>query len=307
MKMNKKFKFLIITSIVLVIIAYSCNKKNNDKPNSDTIIEGKTDILVDETLMPIIEDQLTVFESQYNAKIKLVPKSEKEAIIDFCKAKEGVIIMSRDLNKNELAIFKQKKIIPKVTPFAIDAIAFIRNKKSNDTLIEVKEVTDYLKGIKNGIKGLVFDNPNSSTVRYLCELAGIETLPAQGVFSFSTNNEVIKYVSKNEGMVGIVGINWLTQPKADMKQYVNNVLILNVKGSNNKYVYPSQQSIGTREYPLARVLYSINCQGYDGLGMGFGSFISGEIGQRILLQSGLAPIREPSRNIKIRNQIEIKK
>ena len=305
--MNKKFKFLIITSIVLVIIAYSCNKKNNDKPNSDTIIEGKTDILVDETLMPIIEDQLTVFESQYNAKIKLVPKSEKEAIIDFCKAKEGVIIMSRDLNKNELAIFKQKKIIPKVTPFAIDAIAFIRNKKSNDTLIEVKEVTDYLKGIKNGIKGLVFDNPNSSTVRYLCELAGIETLPAQGVFSFSTNNEVIKYVSKNEGMVGIVGINWLTQPKADMKQYVNNVLILNVKGSNNKYVYPSQQSIGTREYPLARVLYSINCQGYDGLGMGFGSFISGEIGQRILLQSGLAPIREPSRNIKIRNQIEIKK
>jgi phosphate transport system substrate-binding protein len=57
---------------------------------------------------------------------------------------------------------------------------------------------------------------------------------------------------------------------------------------------------------LARVLYSINCQGYNGLGMGFSSFIAGEIGQRILFQSGLAPIREPSRNIRIRNQIEKK-
>jgi len=49
------------------------------------------------------------------------------------------------------------------------------------------------------------------------------------------------------------------------------------------------------------------CQGYNGLGMGFASFITGEIGQRIITQSGLAPIREPSRNIRIRNQIENKK
>jgi phosphate transport system substrate-binding protein len=41
--------------------------------------------------------------------------------------------------------------------------------------------------------------------------------------------------------------------------------------------------------------------------MGFASFITGEIGQRIITQSGLAPMREPSRNIRIRNQIENKK
>ena len=36
-----------------------------------------------------------------------------------------------------------------------------------------------MKGSKNGIKGLVFDNPNSSSVRYLCQLAGIESLPEE--------------------------------------------------------------------------------------------------------------------------------
>jgi phosphate transport system substrate-binding protein len=32
----------------------------------------------------------------------------------------------------------------------------------------------------NDCKGLVFDNPNSSTARYMKELAGIEELPKEG-------------------------------------------------------------------------------------------------------------------------------
>jgi phosphate transport system substrate-binding protein len=307
MMKNKKILFLILVPILVLGVVISCEKKDKNNPKSDTIIEGETTILVDETLMPIVEDQVTIFESQYRAKITLLPKSEKESVIDFTNDKSGIIVLSRELNKEETAIFNQKKIKPRTTAFAIDAISFIKNTKSNDTLIDLKEVIDYLKGTKNSIKGLVFDNPNSSTVNYLCKLAKIEALPNDGVFSFKTNDEVIKHVSENDGMIGVVGINWLTQPKAAMQKYVNSVKILSVKTADNKYVYPSQDNIGTRAYPLARVLYIINCQGYEGLGMGFASFIAGEIGQRIITQSGLAPIREPSRNIRTRNQIENKK
>jgi len=304
---NKKILFLILVPILILGIVISCVKKDKNDPKSDTIIEGKTTILVDETLMPIVEDQVTIFETQYDAKITLLPKSEKESVIDFTNEKSGIIVLSRELNKEETAIFNQKKIKPRTTAFAIDAITFIKNTKSNDTLIDLNEVIDYLKGTKNSIKGLVFDNPNSSTVSYLCRLAKIESLPSEGVFSFKTNDEVIKHVSENDGMIGVVGINWLTQPKAAMQKYVNSVKILSVKTADNKYVYPSQENIGSRAYPLARVLYIINCQGYEGLGMGFASFIAGEIGQRIITQSGLSPMREPSRNIRIRNQIENKK
>lgn len=304
---NKKILFLILVPILILGIVISCVKKDKNDPKSDTIIEGKTTILVDETLMPIVEDQVTIFETQYDAKITLLPKSEKESVIDFVNEKSGIIVLSRELNKEEIAIFNQKKIKPRTTAFAIDAITFIKNTKSNDTLIDLKEVIDYLKGTKNSIKGLVFDNPNSSTVSYLCGLAKIESLPSEGVFSFKTNDEVIKHVSENDGMIGVVGINWLTQPKAAMQKYVSSVKILSVKTADNKYVYPSQENIGSRAYPLARVLYIINCQGYEGLGMGFASFIAGEIGQRIITQSGLSPMREPSRNIRIRNQIENKK
>lgn len=305
--MKNKVKYIALIPVIILAVVLSCGKKDSKEGNADSIISGNTSILVDESLMPIAEDQVSVFESQYDAKIKLLPKSEKEAVIDFSKGVTDIIILSRDLNNDEKAFFKNKKIKPKVTSFAIDAIAFVKNNKSNDTLIELKQVIDFLKGEKNEIKGLVFDNPNSSSVRYLCELAGIESLPSEGVFSVKTNNEVLKFVSENNGLIGVVGINWLTQPKPEMQKYIDELKVLSVKGVDGEYVSPSQDNIATRTYPLARVLYIINCQGYNGLGMGFASFIAGEIGQRIILQSGLAPVREPSRNIKIRNQIENKK
>ena len=305
--MKNKVKYVALIPVIILAVVLSCGKKDSKEGNADSIISGNTSILVDESLMPIAEDQVSVFESQYDAKIKLLPKSEKEAVIDFSKGVADIIILSRELNNDEKAFFKNKKIKPKVTSFAIDAVAFIKNNKSNDTLIELKKVIDFLKGSKNDIKGLVFDNPNSSSVRYLCELAGIESLPSEGVFSVKTNNEVIKFVSENNGLIGVVGMNWLTQPKPEMQKYIDELKVLSVKGVEGEYVSPTQDNIATRTYPLARVLYIINCQGYDGLGMGFASFIAGEIGQRIILQSGLAPVREPSRNIKIRNQIENKK
>jgi phosphate transport system substrate-binding protein len=100
-------------------------------------------------------------------------------------------------------------------------------------------------------------------------------------------------------------MNWIFQPTEEIKKALENVTVLSVKNNtSNEYVYPSQENLANRKYPLARVLYIINCQGYDGLGIGFASFMAGETGQRIILKSGLAPLREPSRNIRIRNKIE---
>jgi len=55
---------------------------------------------------------------------------------------------------------------------------------------------------------------------------------------------------------------------------------------------------------LARDLFIINCQGYSGLGMGFASFLAGEIGQRIILKSGMLPKDMPGRKILIKSRIK---
>ncbi len=300
-------KFSKIILVVLVsLLLVKCKQNEESQNNKETILKGSATIFVDETLTPIVEDQVAVFENKYKAQIKLVSKSETETINSLLKEKSAIAVLTRDLTDEENQIFKQKKITPKITKFAIDAIAFISNKSTKDTLIVLKDVVEFMKGNPNpNIKGLVFDNPNSSTVRYMNTLAGIKSIPKTGVFSFKTNEEVIKFVSENPGMIGVVGVNWLSQPNSDMQVSIDNINVLSVKGlTGNEYFFPSQNNLAEGKYPLARDLYIINGQGSAGLGMGFASFIAGDIGQRIILKSGLLPVRIPGRKLQIRTGID---
>ncbi|NMH25117.1 PstS family phosphate ABC transporter substrate-binding protein [Flavobacterium solisilvae] len=295
--MTKLLKTLSGILLVLVLFVFACQDKNKE-----TIIKGKATLFVDESIFPIVEDQQAVFETEYDAKLKLITKSENEIINSLMNDTVKIAVLPRKLSNNELKAFVAKKINPKMTHFATDAVVFIRNKKSNDTLIALDDVINFMKGNSvNGIKGLVFDNPNSSSVRLISELSGIKITPQKNIYSFNTNNEVIKYVAENDGMIGVVGINWLTQAPLDMQNNVDAVSVLSVKDINKQdYIYPSQDNLAQGKYPLARDLYIINCQGYSGLGMGFASFLGGERGQRIVLKSGLLPVRIPSRKIVIR-------
>ena len=299
--MNSTFK--LIVAYCVLFLAISCNKSAD--ATQETILKGNATLLVDATLMPVMEDQVQIFESRYEATIKMNAQSETEVIQSLVKDTSSIAVLSRKFNADEMKIFSNRKIIPKITPIAIDAVALITNKNSNDTLVDIRDVIDFMNGNSSPkIKGLVFDNPNSSTVRYMNTLAGLTSIPQKGVFSFGTNNEVIKFVSQNEGMIGVVGLNWLTQPRPEMQPYVDKVAVLSVRGKNqNDFYAPDQNNIAEGKYPLARELYIVNCQGFSGLGMGFASFVAGDIGQRIILKSGLLPYKVPPRKLSIRNQI----
>ncbi len=296
MKKAEFFKIVALITTVFIII------KCNSKAEKETILTGKASVSVDESLMPILEEQKQIFESKYKATINLVPSSEAEIMQALLKDSIQIAVVTQKLSiEDSIRIVKLKKH-PRQTLFASDAIALIANKKTNDTLISIQEIIDFMQGKPSTkIKGLVFDNPNSSSVRYMNNLAGLKTAPEKNIFSFKSNQEVIKYISENNGIIGVVGLNWLQQNDVDTK----NIHLLSVKSlKNDAYIYPSQNNIADKSYPLARDLYIINCQGYDGLGMGFASFITGEIGQRIILKSGLLPFRIPGRNIVLRKNIE---
>ncbi len=304
--LNMKKTHFLFAVLIVVLVAFSCNqKKESDK--QDTILTGSVSILVDETILPVIEDQVMVFENQYNAKIKLVSKSEMEIVKLLSEGKYDLAILTRSLSDGEAKVFDEKKIKPKETLLALDAIAFITNKADGNIKIDLKDIAAFMQG-KNQSKfaGLVFDNANSSTVAYMKRVAGVQQLPKEKVFSFNNNNEVIEFVSKNKGMIGVVGVNWLFQPLPEFQNIVDNVAVLEVKTKNGTFVQPTQDQIGRQTYPATRIIKMLNYQGYSGLGMGFASFVAGEIGQRIILKSGLVPMRMPSRNIIVRKEIEKK-
>lgn len=296
------FKKALI-GILLVFLALNCGQKEDKKV--ETIIKGNATILVDETFVPIIEDQIQVFENTYDAKLTIAAMSEAEVVNSLLNQKQKIAVLARDLSDSEKKVFEQKKILPRITKIAVDAIALIRNKNTNDSLIALKEVVAFINGASNTkIKGLVFDNPNSSTVRVLTNLANAKEMRKDQVFSFKTNQEVIKFVAENEGMIGVVGVNWLAQPLPEMQSFIDKIQVLSVESLSQKgFFSPTQNDLAEAKYPLARDLYIVNCQGNSGLGMGFASFVAGDIGQRIILKSGLLPNKIPGRKFTIRKNI----
>ena len=294
-----KYRYAILAFVAMCFLLVQCGQKEKN----ETILEGKATIWSDETIAPIIEDQVMVFESQYNAEIELVSKSETEVVNGLLNGDVKIAILSRQLTAAETKNFNSKEIYPRITKFATDGIALIVNKKNIDTLVALADVIDFVKGKPvQKIKGLAFDNPNSSTLRHLKELAGVNAIP-ENVYSFHNNDEAIKYVADNDGIIGVIGLNWLSQPSPEMQPIVERVTVMSVKGKTGDYVYPSQNSLAEGKYPLARDLFVANCQGFSGIGMGFASFVAGERGQRIVLKSGLLPAHMPGRKIAIKNNI----
>lgn len=299
--------------LLFVIIASFTTCKRNTKPENvkETAVAGSTTILVDETIFPLVEDMAILFENEYKrAKINLISKSENEIIKMIDEDKSRIAILAKTLDSTEIKYYNNtKKVYPRITEFGSDAIAFIGNSTVGDSTIVLNDVLSVLRGNTNSkIKKLVFDNPNSSTVRELKTLAGIKELPKQNVFSVNSNKEVVKYVTENEGAIGIIGINWMLQPSDDVVAYTQKIKVLaveNVKvNAKNKFIKPNQSNIADGSYPVTRKLYMLNFQGSTGLGMGFASYIAGQQGQRIILKSGLVPKHFPTRQVSVRNEVE---
>lgn len=291
----------ILFSIVSLLLVFACNKSS--KEVDETITTGKLDVWVDETLMPIMQEQKAVFESQYSyAKVNLIGKSENEISKAIIEGKANYFVLSRKLNDNEIKFFKSKTILGKVTPIATDGIAVIVNKESNKTSTSLNELASVLNGSSSNNQ-LVFDNANSSTLRFLMEKTNVKSLPKTNVAALNNNLEVIKFVSQNANAIGFVGVNWITDVDAETETLLKNVKVLSLEIAKNKLVKPSQSSLALNEYPLSRKIYLLNYQGKTGLGMGFASFVAGNVGQRIILKSGLLPEIIPTRELKIRKKI----
>lgn len=294
------FSRYLIYLIGIVLLVNSCSRAPSKE--SETVVTGKTVMLVDDTFEPIIEDQLAVFESSYkHAEITLINAPENRVFHLLLSDSAKVAIVTRELTEEENSFFISKDIIPKTRKFATDAIALITHNSNPDSVISVEEIIRILNGTHQESKALVFDNPNSSTVRYLKELAGIDSLPSQGVYALSSNAAVIEYVYNNPRAIGVIGVNWLAQPSKELAPFVQQLVALKVKVKDNEAYKPTQSNLALGLYPLARDLYLINCQGTYGLGLGFSAFLAGERGQRLILKSGLLPDSIPSRELIIRN------
>ncbi len=296
---------LSIGLIALAVFFGSCRQKPKVNAIPESRTTGSTELLVDESFARILDDQIQVFQNEYpDAKVKTILGNENKILPDFLNGKVGMIVLSRKLTKSEELYFKGK-VGMYADRFAIDGIALITNVANLDTNITVNDVYDILRGTGKGNRKLVFDNANSSTVRYFTDSAKVKELPKTGVYTLQTNNDVIKYVAEHKDYIGVVGVNWLLENNKDILAYLPQIKMMNVKNLSGKkgsdgYYKPTQENLISGVYPFLRNVIVINCEGKDGLGTGFATWLCSPRGQLIVLKSGLGPHQMLSRDFNIK-------
>ncbi len=298
-----------ILKAFLVFLLPFCMLGCGDPPSKDkqTILTGRITVLVDQTILPIVEDVKAVFESTYtSSEITLKSGPENNLVNALLKDSAKFAILSRTLTNAEVKQIEARKFYPRMRSFATDATALIANKSNPDSTVLADDVIKLMQGKTSGLKELLFDNQNSSTVRQFKALANVDKLPENGVYALRSNADVMKYVYEHPGATGVIGINWIVQPEAEMERYLKDIKVLSVKNVAGKpgsdgFYKPSQTNLALGLYAFSRRLYFIDCGYKTGLGMGFASFMAGERGQKVILKSGLLPDNIPPREINIKN------
>lgn len=315
MKRGRQFGLL---TLALVVLLAACRQKPKDG-RTDTYTSGTVAIAADESFQPIVEEEIFVFESLY-PMADLVPHyvTEVEAVNLLLKDSLRLAITSRRLTPEELYSFNSRKFFPQQIKIATDGLALITNLGNPDTLISVNSIRDVLTGKKTRWKEiypnsrlgeiqLVFDNKNSSTVRFAIDSICRGKELAGNVSALNTNKEVINFVAKTPGAIGIVGVNWLSDRSDSTGLSFNKeVNVMSVSHSTQPTVLnsfkPYQYYLYTGDYPLARDLYALVNDPRNGLCWGFSGFLTSYRGQLIIQKSGLLPATQAVRVVNVKDE-----
>lgn len=299
-----RFKLIVVTGIIGFTISMgmvSCDapKTGNEAP-IETTKKGNIKISVDESLMPVIAQELTVFDSSYpEGHIHPTYTTEQQCFADLFKDSARLIVVARNLTQAESEAFEKNDIKVRAMSIAKDAIAVIVHPGSADSLMTLGQLKQVLLGKFARQYTIVFENEKSSTVRYMLD----SLIPGQRLskqtFAINNTDSLIDYVSKNEHAIGFIGVTHVYDPESSQPEgsFKKQIQVVSLKDENdtlvNDFYQPYQAWIATKQYPLTRTLYFITRDVYNGLGTGFANFLTDQPGQLIFNKARLMPLRVP--------------
>jgi phosphate transport system substrate-binding protein len=286
----QKFKKLggsaAITGFIALLLL-TCKNKGT-AALQETPTSGNIKIEADESFKPIVEAQLATFTTLYKyAHITPVYKAENELVADFLNDSVKVIVTSWAPTEEQKKTLLEAQTVVRTNVVAYDALALVLNKNNKDSL-------------------LIFDNTHSGNIRYFREKFKLPQQLASNFYAVNNNPEVVEYVSKSPGAVGILSVNWISDKEDSLSvSFTKKIKVAAVSLpylDKELFYMPVQGSIYDKTYPFVREVNICSRESFTGLGSGFVSFVSGEKGQRIILKSGLVPATMPIRIIQVKNE-----
>lgn len=314
-------------SALLMSTAFTSCMKYEKDPHSST--SGTTTMVCDNSFENIFKQEVDVFEYQYpDAHILVRYGSQAEAFDSLFSMNTRSVVVTRDITPEEKKALKAKykkergaNVNIRSAKIAVDAIAFIVNPKNNVEKLTVNELSDILSGETNewndlqpserGKIKVVLDQSGSSLATYLSDSLLQGRPLGATVFAAGSIPAVFEAVEKNPDAIGVLGVSWIStdMDSADIsrEELANSVLsedpvngatltqrvkVLKVYRPGEARAYkPYQQYIFDGSYPLYRQVYMITTASTSNVAGGFYSFVTGPIGQKIIMKTGILPAR----------------
>jgi phosphate transport system substrate-binding protein len=287
-----------------------------DKPKKDLGYDYESAaafFAADESFYPILDEELEVFIKVFNRNLPhqdtLVAHymSEQEAVEMLLKNETWLAFTSRRLTENERKSLEARSFMPREMPIAYDGLAVIVNKSNPDSCISLKDFARVLKGevskwneiypnSKLGDIDVVFDNPQSSTVRYCVDsILGGQLINSENIGAVLKSAEVVDYVEHTPNAIGIIGSNWLNDKRDTTNvTFKRDITVMGVSrldsATTRNSFRPYQAYLYNGNYPLVRTIYALVNEPRTGAPTRFANFCRLPQGQQIIFRAALLPV-----------------
>ena len=314
----KKILFLDVLYLLLFLLSLSSCKKKLSDGWEDTLNEGIINIACDENFKYLMDAEIEAFEV-YNDLAIIIPiySNENEVIRLLTEDSVRLALTTRDLNAKERKTMEEKRMVVRKFLLAFDGITLITGKANPDSLIGLPTIKKILTGEITewsqinpqsplGTIRVIFDRNQSGVLRYVVDSITKGESLSPHLYAVNSSDELIEKVCELPNAIGILGFNPINnEVQRETLDLQNKYRLMRVgreeKATPENTYLPYAGDIKSEDYPLWRAVYVLLSDPRTGLSSGFSIFLAHDVGQMVILKSGLFPaVTDPqNRSVKI--------
>lgn len=323
---------LLLAALFLVFGTVACTPYSKQRQN-DGATAGHFKMACDESFQNVLDQEIDIFEYQYpKATVLCRYMSETAALDSLMSGKVNLIVTSQDLTPAQRMKLKKQKRASRSRVIAVDAVALVVNKDCDIDELDMADLKALFSGecakwgqlvptkMRNDSIKLLFDGHAGGVIHYIRNMfLGGNDFPMP-VFSAHSSDEVFQIVEKHRNAIGFVGVSWVADDMGASKKeaadrmaelsgeqteptainFQSRVKVLKVRSDSSLVATkPYQAYINDGSYPLFRKIYAIDAAPLGSVAHSFYVFLTGAIGQKIILQTGVMPAAEPVRIVQL--------
>jgi len=275
------------------------------EPGATSITRGAFRLGCDDAVLPVINHEIQEFTRLYSdASVTVRSGGAREVIADFAADSIRTIVCARELNKEERDALAAAKVSIQEYLVARTAVAVVTNKGVPVVQLRVGQLDTIFSGAQTrwpGKRGMMIElavgglNSSVNEVFRRAVLGGGGFDPAAKPFSSST--ELLDYVRRTSGAVGIVPLNWLGGAAEDVAvlSLASPAMRPDSTFAPGEYYSPHPAYVYQGYYPLIAPVYVYTRNIEQDVSMGFTAFLTSAAGQKIFQSDGLVPATMPVR------------